>query len=126
MALIDIVNTGYVNTGYRWHRRTSGQRDRILDQITRPGPGGGALGRNWVVLGTTGEVASLDGAEVRRLGDIHALDVPEGWERARERTAGDSRQRRLLGRRSVVAASGELVERIDLEPPFCAVDRNRE
>ena len=36
-------------------------------------------GRNWVVLGTTGEVASLDGAEVRRLGDIHALDVPEGW-----------------------------------------------
>ena len=36
MALIDIVNTGYVNTGYRWHRRTSGQRDRILDQITRP------------------------------------------------------------------------------------------
>lgn len=33
-----------------------------------------------MVFGTTGEVANLDGPEVRRLGDILALDVPEGWD----------------------------------------------
>lgn len=102
------------------------QRDRILDQIAVLGREAALLGRNWVVLGTTGEVASLDGPEVQRLGDIHALDVPEGWDVRVNEPLVIRANGVCLGAEVSLLHRGEAVERIELEPPFCAVDRNRE
>ena len=102
------------------------QRDRILDQIAVLGREAALLERNWVVLGTTGEVASLDGSEVRRLGDIHALDVPEGWDVRVNEPLVIRANGVCLGAEVSLLHRGEVVERIDLEPPFCAVDRKRE
>lgn len=102
------------------------QRDRILDQIAVLGREAALVERNWVVLGTTGDVAKLDGPEVLRLGDVHALDVPEGWDVRVNEPLVIRANGVCLGAEVSLLHRGEVVERIELAPPFCAVDRGRE
>ena len=99
------------------------QRDRILDQIAVLGREAALVERNWIVLGTTGDVAKLDGPEVQRLGDVHALDVPDGWDVRVSEPLVIRANGVCLGAEVSLLHRGEVVERIALEPPFCAVKR---
>ena len=104
----------------------STERDRILDQLAALGQDTALVGRDRVIVGTTGAVADLDETEARRLGEVLALDMPEGWDLRVDEPLIIRANGVCLGAEVSLLHRGELLDRLDLKPPFCTVDRNRD
>lgn len=102
------------------------QRDRLLDQLAVLGQETALLGRNRAVLGTIGTVAALDDVAAAQLGEVVALDVPDGWDIRVDKPLVIRANGVCLGAEVELLHRGEIVERLNLDAPFCVVERDRE